>query len=264
MDRDHLLEDYRQLVGSPRSACFLVEGRWPVEALLRSELCVRSVLLVEGQHADLERLASQRAPVLRQPRSVVRALVGYPFHRGVLACADRPTARPLVGAVTGGCVVVCPRLADESNLGTVVRNAAALGASAVAVPADRGADVYARKAIRTSAGAVFRMPIIQALQLYEEVQQLRSLGYTVVGSVLGQDAITINEVPSLTDWVLLLGSEAEGLEECWREMCDLKVTIPMRSGIDSLNVACSSAILLHQLVNPRGSASCCPESNCST
>lgn len=246
-----LLDEYRLENRPRRGDTFLVEGRWAVESLLASEFHVRSVLLAEGQHLDF---TTERAPILRRAKAELESLLGFDFHRGVLAIGERPTPRALGDAALAGCVVVCPNIADESNLGSIVRNAAAFGAKAVAVPADRGADIFSRKAIRASSGTVFRVPIVESPSLLDDVRGLQERGYTVVGSVLSDETMSLRDVSVGSDFVLLLGGEGDGLDADWQSVCDVRVTIPMATGVDSLNVASSSAVLLYALTQaePRG------------
>ena len=249
--KSQILEKYRQRL--PRGDWFIVQGRWPVEALLTTSLEIHSVLLEEDRHAHLQQMVNGRAPVLQLSSEEIEALMGFPFHRGVLACAHRPQPQSL--NVTHGCVVICPQIADENNLGAIVRNAACFGATAVAVSADFGADIYSRKAIRSSSGTVFRMPVFETPDLMADVFRLKENGFQVVGTSVGKECVPIRQAHLAEKIILLLGSEESGLRDDWFALCDLLVTIPIAHGVDSLNVACSSAVLLYEISqkigNPR-------------
>ncbi len=246
-----LLEDYRLSRRTGRSDTFIVEGRWPVELCLAASFRVRTVLLVEGQHADLIPLIEGRARLLRASKSTVNELVGFDFHRGVLACAERPSPTSLSDFSFEGFIVVCPEIADESNLGAIIRNAAAFGAAGIALPRNHGADVYSRKAIRASSGSVFRMRVLESMDLLSDVRGLRKRGVMILGTTSSPDAFPIHQVPTLENFALLLGSERNGLAPDWSRECDLTLTIPMSGEIDSLNVACSSAVMMYALTSPQ-------------
>lgn len=242
--------DY-DLMNRPRRASrFIVEGRWAVEALLESEFHVHSILIVEGQHEDLRETVSERLTVLSCSKAEVQQLTGFEFHRGVMACAERPQAKSISGTITRGGVIACPEIADESNLGSIVRNAAAFGAIVV-VQANHGADIFSRKAIRSSAGTVFRIPVFESPDLFADVSKMREAGFTIIGTSLEDNARNLREVAPPKNYVCLLGSEGAGLDAHWLDACDIRVTIPMASGVNSLNVASSSAILLYELSCPR-------------
>ena len=239
--------DYRKAPRTSRPCYFVVEGRWGVEALLASELEIRSILFVGDQHRDLEATIPSSLPTARRPKEEVEEISGFKFHRGVLASAKRPHPRSAASRVSTGCWVICPEIADESNLGAIVRNVAALGAQGVIVDASRGADVYGRKSIRASAGALFRVPVIESQDLRADVVAIRKDGCRIIGASLSCSASLLHQVPCSKTFALLLGNEGNGLGEEWLELCDYQVKIPMSTGMDSLNVASSSAILLYEL-----------------
>ncbi|MGF1579932.1 MAG: TrmH family RNA methyltransferase [Gemmataceae bacterium] len=247
LNREPSLKDYLLEGRSTRGATFIVEGRWPVEQLLAADFQVRSVLCVEGQHEDLLPLVAGRARLVLASKDEVNELLGFHFHRGVLACAERPTSASVSESVTGGFVVVCPEIADESNLGAIVRNAAAFGAAGVVVPENKGADVYSRKSIRASSGSVFRIKIFESHDLMADVRELRGKGFPIIGTSASPDATSIRDVPNFANFAVLLGSERAGLSHEWLGECDMVVTVPMSGRVDSLNVACGSAVVFYAL-----------------
>ncbi|MGH9217373.1 MAG: TrmH family RNA methyltransferase, partial [Acidimicrobiales bacterium] len=154
---DALLEDYRAL-NQPerrrdverRGRFFVVEGALALEALLGSQFPIRSVLAAERKAAGVRSLVGGRVPVVVRTDEEVEAIAGFPFHRGVLAAADR---RPLPGVadVLEGAelVVVAEGLTDHENVGALFRNAAAFGVDAVLLdPAT--ADPLYRRSVRVS------------------------------------------------------------------------------------------------------------------
>ncbi len=249
-DREKLLDDYQLKTRKVHGRTFIVEGRHTVETLLISKLEIRSLLLTVGQHRDMEIQIGDRAPVLRLPKEEMEQLLGFPFHRGVVACGIRPQPQPLSKAVSNGVVVVCPEIADESNLGSILRNAAAFGAAAVGVQVNKGADVYSRKTIRASSGTLFQIPVAESPDLIQDVIKLKNDGFTIMGAVVDDKAIRIRQLPKHSNIVLVLGSESKGLNGEWQSICDIKVTIPLNPKVDSLNVASSSAIILYELLTP--------------
>ncbi|MEM7386101.1 MAG: TrmH family RNA methyltransferase [Verrucomicrobiota bacterium] len=150
---------------------FVIEGRWCIEALLGNpRFEVEGIVRAAGSHGDF---VAGEVPVHEVPKSELSAAAGYTFHRGLIAVAKRPVDDVVPD---GRLLVACPELADSANLGAIIRSAAALGASGILLPKSRGADVYSRKAIRASSGAVFRLPVHQSDDLFQRISDLRAVG----------------------------------------------------------------------------------------
>jgi tRNA G18 (ribose-2'-O)-methylase SpoU len=139
-------------------------------------------------------------------------------------------------------------LVDVDNVGSLVRNAAAFDADAV-VLSPACADPFYRKAIRTSVGAVFALPIVRARAWPEDLAALgRRHGLALVGAVLDPGATPLPAFAPPPRFALLLGAEGPGLRPGTKGLCDALVTIPMAPGkADSLNVATAGAVLLYAL-----------------
>lgn len=238
--------DILELVNNPGADHFVVEGRWCVEALLANPT-FETVGIVKrvGTHSEFS--APESIPLIELPAESISDAMGFKFHRGLIAVAKRPTA---LIAPTGALLVACIELADASNLGSIIRSAAALGAGGILLEG-KGTDVFSRKAIRASSGAVFRLPIHSFPSLQDAVQSLREHDdYEVLGSAIHSErARPMTEFSQLDEnkRIVLFGSEADGLAEGWLKLCDSIFEIPMSNDVDSLNVAASAAIALYQL-----------------
>ncbi len=255
------LELYRDLRDRDlrREGLLVAEGRWLVERLLASGWEVLSVLCAPRFAGHFRELAAGRCPVLTADEEQLARLAGFPFHRGVLAAARRPgfpslaawllgerlPARP-AGAPSGGTLVLCPRLTGEYNLGSIVRSAAALGADALAV-GPSCCDPLSRRALKVSMGAAFRLPLLALQEEAAELERLRAAGYRLAGASPAPEALPLDSWRRDGPVALVLGEEAEGLPEPWAGGCDLLLRIPMRAGVDSLNVSVAAAILLYAL-----------------
>lgn len=237
-----------ELFSNPGPGQFVVEGRWCIEALLEADgFEVTAVLRAEGAYSEFEERYLHLADIYTVPKDQLSAVMGFAFHRGVLALAKRPQSRPIEPSRLSGVVVACPCLADEFNLGAIIRSAAALGASALLVPKNSGADVYSRKSIRSSSGAVFRLPVFECTNLLADIGVLKECGFSILATSLDEDSLSLQDLPSIEDAVVLFGPEKGGLGGDWLDLCDVKLKIPMAGGMDSLNVAASAAIVLYQL-----------------
>lgn len=99
-------------------------------------------------------------------------------------------------------------------------------------------------------GAALRLPIIHSLDLEHDVKRLRDEWHAeLIGTVLDETAERLSVAEKPTRLGLLLGNEADGLDERWQALCDRRLTIPMRGGIDSLNVAIAAGIFLHHFTS---------------
>jgi tRNA G18 (ribose-2'-O)-methylase SpoU len=250
---DARLADYRDLqdrrLGEP-SGRFIAESEVVVRKLLAAGLQIHSLMLTAPRLAALEpalAAAKGNVPVYLVPQTVMDQIAGFHVHRGCLAIAERPRCQTV--SPDARLVVVLVDLVDVDNLGAIARNAAAFGADAILL-SPRCADPFYRKAVRTSTGAVFSLPIVRAARWPEDLVALRNdQGFTLVGAVLADDALPLPAFVPPKRLAVLFGSEGPGLDQPIRQLCDQKVTIPMAKapGVDSLNVATASAVFLYHI-----------------
>jgi tRNA G18 (ribose-2'-O)-methylase SpoU len=230
---------------------FVVEGETLVDRLLASRFPADSVLATDRLEARIAAKVPADVPLFVVPDDRIGALVGFPFHRGVLA-SGRPRAWPDLGAILRAAgpratLVICPGLDMPDNLGAILRTGHAFGVDAVLV-GPSCPDPLSRRVIRVSMGAALRLPVFAPSDLEGTVDRLRAdLGFDLVAAVSQSDAPPIGRVRRSDRQALLLGTEATGLGPGWLARADRRVTIPMSPGADSLNVAVAAGILLHYL-----------------
>ncbi len=252
---DPRIADYRQLKERHLNAAgnrFVAESERVVRRLLASGLPVRSVLVTPPRLAAmadvLDRIDDDdHCPVYVASQAAMDGIAGFHVHRGCLAIGERPSRRPLPDGAR--LVVAVEDLVDVDNLGAIVRNAVAFGASALLL-SPRSADPFYRKAIRVSLGGVFALPVIRVERWPDELVELRATrGFSIVGAVVDAAATPLGAFVPPAKTVLLLGAEGPGLSAAAQGVCDHRVTIPMAAsaGADSLNVATAGAIFLHHL-----------------
>jgi tRNA G18 (ribose-2'-O)-methylase SpoU len=236
---------------------FVAESRHVVRRLLAGgRFPVRSLLLSEPALADLGgALAALAGPpaVLLAPHALLCEIAGYHVHQGCLALVERgepPAVEALArrAAAGGGLVVGIERLGDPANVGSVFRNALAFGADAVLL-APGGADPLFRKSVRVSMAATLAVPFARAAAWPGDLEKLRAEGFLVLACVAQRDATPLgafgSTLPLPPRVALLFGTEGAGLEPATRAAADAAITVPTAAGIDSLNVATASGIVLH-------------------
>lgn len=251
MTRDPRLEPFRHL--RRRSGTRLVvEGEIAVQRALESSFRAETVVAIPSAAARLRARLPPGATLLERSAAQLRELVGFDFHRGVLATVRPPEQDRTIEAIAPegpALVVAVERLADPANLGAIVRTARALGATALLAD-PKGADPFSRRAIRASMAHVFHLPVEVPVDLRARVAQLRGQGFSVIATTLGPRARPLDTLDrtKLGDRVLLcLGHEGEGLAPELLALADHEVTIPIHQDVDSLNVAAAAAIILHAL-----------------
>jgi tRNA G18 (ribose-2'-O)-methylase SpoU len=188
-------------------------------------------------------LDSSDAPCFVLEESRIEKLTGFHVHRGALAALERPAPVPAADVLAEARrVVVVEDLVDHTNIGALFRNVAALGFDAVLL-SPRCADPFYRRSIKVAMGAVFQLPHARIDDWYAAPALLRDAGFTTYAMTLVPDAVPLTEVQTDVERLaVVVGSEGHGLSDHWQREADLRVTIPMAAGIDSLNVAASVAI----------------------
>jgi tRNA G18 (ribose-2'-O)-methylase SpoU len=175
--------------------------------------------------------------------SLAEQVTGFHVHRGALASLARTPLPALDEVLTGAStVLVCEDVVDHANVGAIFRSGAALGVDAVLL-APRCADPLYRRSVKVSMGAVFALPWTRLADWYDALPDLERRGFTTVALTLGADAEPLDEaVSGLDRLALVLGSEGHGLSGRWERSSTRRALIPMRPGIDSLNVAAATAV----------------------
>ena len=238
------------------SGRFIAEGEKLVRRLLASPFPVESVLAGQRFADAIAPLVPPEVPLLVVDDWVVPELVGFSFHRGLLACGRRLPERSVADFAdrlsSPATLVICPEIQDPENLGGVLRTSCALGVDAV-VLGSNSADPFSRRVLRVSMGTALQVPILQSLNLAGDLAWLRDCGgFQLVATVLDETADRLELAARAPRLGLLFGNEAHGLDQRCLVFCDNKVTIPMRRGTDSLNVAVACAVVLHHFIRVAG------------
>lgn len=256
---DPRLADYRNLtdtalrrVQEPAGGLYIAESAKVIERAVAAGHAPRSVLTQQRWLAGLERLFRDEAvAVYVVPDSVAEQVTGFAVHRGALASMHRPELPALAEVLQSARVVlVLEDLIEHQNVGAAFRAAAGLGADAV-VLTPRCADPLYRRSVKVSMGTVFQVPWTRMSDRDAGLAELRAAGFEIAALALGEDAVPLDAYAATRpDRVaLVLGTEGDGLSRAVLEQADAVVTIPMRGGVDSLNVASAAAVALWALVS---------------
>lgn len=197
----------------------------------------------------IERITqSSDVPVYVAESEVLTQITGFHLTRGVL-CAMRRKELPSVAYVCQKArrVAVLENVTNPTNLGAIVRSAAALSMDAVLFTHGCTDPLY-RRAARVSMGTVFQVPWT-FLPEGKEFDSLKELGFKSVAMALRNDTkdISDDELRNADKLAIFLGAEGDGLLPETISACDYCVKIPMAHGVDSLNVAAASAVAFWEL-----------------
>jgi TrmH family RNA methyltransferase len=238
-----LLKLVRRLArGGRRDARFLLEGRKLVRAALASGVDVERALVARGRaDEEVRDLESRGIEVLEASERTFQSVSSVRSPEGILAVALRPS-QPASGLPAGGIVVVSAGIQDPGNLGALARIAEAAGAGALVI-LKGSADPFSPKALRGSMGSLLRVPVFEM----DDVAPLRVRGFRLA-ALVPRGGVDYREADWTPPIALLVGREASGLDEAAVEASDMRVTIPMRGEVESLNVATAAALVLYEAV----------------
>ena len=250
----------------PKSGIFIAESPKVIERALNMG-CEPISILTETKHIDtqLSGILSRfpELPVYTAPYEVLTQLTGFALTRGALCAMHRPALKS-VGELCRDArrIAVLENVVNPTNVGAIIRSAAALHMDAVLLtPAC--SDPFYRRAARVSMGTVFQIPWTylssgpsadvppgkDASYHGSYVEQLKNLGFLTVAMALRDQSLSITD-PALANakkLAIILGTEGEGLAQETIDTCDHTVMIPMSHGVASLNVAAASAVAFFEI-----------------
>src|SRR5919202_1558300 len=230
----------------PAGGLYLAESTRVIERALAAGHRPRAVLTRASWLPQLEPLlaAFPDVPVYVGEDADLERLTGFHLHRGALASMHRPVPPPLA-SVLGDArrVVVLEDVVDHTNVGSVFRSVAGIGADAVLVT-PRCADPLYRRSVRVSMGTVLQVPWTRLPEWREAAPALHAAGFTIAALALTDEAVPLDALAADPPerLALVLGTEGDGLSRAAVAAADLVVRIPMSHGVDSLNVAAAAAV----------------------
>jgi tRNA G18 (ribose-2'-O)-methylase SpoU len=241
---DARLSDYRGLRerGKESDEYFIVEGLTAIERLLTSTYPVRSVLLTPATHGRLaDRLGKVTTYVISA--EAMSGVAGVNLHRGAVASAARLPGPSLADALAGAHrIVMLEGINDHENLGAIARTARGLGADALLL--DRTcADPFYRRSVRVSMGELLHLPIVRCADWATAFDEVAAAGFAIWALTPSPAATDILTLTPPDRWALVVGAEGPGLSTETLARCT-NVRIPMRNGVDSLNVGHAVAAAL--------------------
>ena len=238
-----------------------IYGIHPVREALIGNKKLEKILIRKGMEspaaADITELARQQnVPVQYVPQEKLNHLSGKGNHQGVVAVLAQLDYISLEEAVEAASannkyptVLLLDGVSDVRNFGAIARTCECAGVGALILPAKGGAAVN-QDAIKTSAGALLRIPTCKVPNLKTALYYLKESGYTITGTVSGAER-SINDADYCRPTAFVMGAEGKGISDGVMQLCDQLVSIPQLGEIGSLNVSAATAIVLFEAVRQR-------------
>ena len=249
--------DYRR---EPKDHVDTVAGRNAVVEALRAGIPAKELVVAVGVDVDERlnesiRLSQKMGIGIREvERRQIENMTGIANHQGV-ALIVKPfqyssQKEIFARAKEPALLIAVDGVTDPRNIGAIARSAAAFSADGLLIPERRNASLTAA-AWKTSAGAAARLPIAQITNLARSIDDAKAYGCFIVG--LDGDADTTVDSMEIADQPLyvIVGSEGKGLSRLVREKCDLLISIPMSSAVESLNASVAMSIALYAIDRKR-------------
>jgi len=237
----------------------VAQGDKVVIRLLESHFEVVSLLMPGSWVEKLEPLIRRRPEknivIYTAEKKVLETLSGYATYQGVLGVGRVPKETPICEILETTAkphlFVAVEDLTNAENLGGLVRNCTAFGVTALLVGETCGSP-YLRRAVRSSMGNIFKLPVIESPNLAHTLMELRREGVQCVAAHPHTDRQWLSETNLNMDCCLVFGSEGFGVSPTILDLCDRAVAVPMANEVDSLNVGSAAAIFLYEAARQQG------------
>ncbi len=227
-----------------------IEGDHLLGEAIRSGIVLKTIFVSERR--ELPRFVPRTIEVVWLSEDVFTSVVETQSPQGIAALLVPPVdsfEEVLQGTPL---ILVAAGLQDPGNLGTLVRSAEAFGATGV-VTTPGTVSAWNQKALRASAGSLFRVPVVSVT--VEELAGLKARGVKLMAAVAedSRDSVEVQDVEFAVATAILIGNEGAGLSEELLEMADVRVTIPCPGKVESLNAAVAGSLLLYEASRQRAS-----------
>jgi len=250
--RDQVLRQVREAPGGDMFGIFIAEGDVVIQRAIESGHKLHSVIVEAARTRPLE-FELGDTPLYRMGEPVVQEIASHRRYRGAMAAFHRPppsSPSKVLGQAQN--VVVTEGVNNPTNMGVMLRTAAALGVQALLVD-PTSCDPLARRTCRVSMGAVFAVPHARLDEFPTGLDVLHDAAFTSIALTPDPQATPLDEIPlaPAERVALLLGAEEPGLTQPTQSRATHRGRIPMHQSIDSLNVATAAAIAMWHVTRSR-------------
>ena len=236
----------------------LLAGRNPIREAIKAGRDIEKLMVARGDLSGSAReivAKAHAAGIVVQEVDRTRLDAIYPNHQGMIAFVSSASYSELDDIFATASergeepfVVVLDGITDPHNLGAIIRTAECAGAHGVIIPERRSVGLTPA-AVKASAGACEYMNVVRVTNVNRTLETLKEHGLWVVGATMdGEDALKADLTGPMA---IVIGAEGEGISELTLKKCDLKLSLPMKGHIDSLNASVAAGIMMYAVVNAR-------------
>ncbi len=255
-NRIRLVRKLRTRKGRSTEGRFAVEGRNLVSEVLSRGLDIDFIMIPAGAAEDApdfikDCVKSPDMTVCEIPEREFSALTDAGEGIGMMAVVKQQECGPEIidSLDEEDNLLVLDRIQDPGNMGTLIRTAVAAGYRAI-IAMSGTVDIYSPKVLRATAGMIFEIPVIYVTGEDRLREILRKSGRRIAVTAV-DGGVPYYEEDLSKGIALIIGNEGRGVSDAMIEMADIKVTLPMRGRIESLNAAVAAAILMYEAVRGR-------------
>lgn len=217
---------------------FLLEGFKPIEEAFNSGLEIEHIF-VEKKHA--QKYSFMSLPLILTTEAVLKKISTTDSAPDAVAISKQKTFT-LEDIKAAKKVILLENIKDAGNLGTILRTAKAFSQDAVVLYGDT-VDLYNPKCVRSAVGNLWKLPVVQ-IKDFEELESAFKIFEKTATMPKSQDTISLKDYSAKSPYLIMFGSEAEGLSEKLIDLADKKITIEMNNDVESLNLSVSVGIIL--------------------
>ncbi len=236
---------------------FVAEGEKTLRRLLESPFVIISVLLTEEWLQIFEPHLQSRSEEIRvyiAEKSLLEKLTGFTMFQGVMAVAKIPASLSLEelleNSATPKLLVATDGVSNAENLGTLVRNCAAFSVQGL-LSGKNSSSPFLRRAVRSSMGGIFKIPVLEELDLVETIGELRRENICCLAAHPRANGKILPQTNLRESCCLIFGNEAQGISQEVLAACDEAVSVPMPAEVDSMNVSSAGAVFLYEVWRQR-------------
>lgn len=241
-----------------REKLLVIEGIRLIEEAQKSSCQIEFIFyeekILENVRAKflLEKAILQGTAVFKVEKRELYSLAETKQPQGLIAVISQPEwNEERFYHLNQGVLLALDRIQDPGNLGTILRTAEAVGIDAVFL--GKGTvDVFNPKIVRASMGSIFRLPIMQSCNLKESIKRLKGNGFYVVAADSGGKMLYFEAELKKPCLLLLIGNEAQGLNQFLLDEADAILRLPLRPQVESLNASVAAGVFLYEILRQRG------------
>ena len=222
-----------------RKSAYLIEGWHLFEEAVQAGVTIEKIFALESYRDQLAAFPQ----TVWVSEDILLDLADSQTPQGIVAVVQKEE----VGQVdfSQGKFLFLEDVQDPGNVGTIIRTADAAGYTGVIV-SDKSADIYSLKTLRSMQGSHFHLPIYR-MSSQALLEKAKKAGISVLATTLSKDSVDYRELPSIENFVLVMGNEGQGISPLMAESADQLVHISMKGQAESLNVAVAAGILIFHL-----------------